>query len=75
MPKKMGGEVLSYMRKCKRCADAYVLVVSTSDSPRDRQQMAELGANAYFRKSLDFDEFMKLGEVVKAVLASLDNVN
>jgi hypothetical protein len=29
----------------------------------------ELGADGYFRKPSEFDEFMKLGDLVKGVLA------
>ena len=69
LPKIQGGEVLRYMRTRSRCAQAYVIVVSTSDSERDRELMKELGADGYFRKPSEFDEFMKLGEVVRGVLA------
>lgn len=68
LPKKQGGDVLKYMRKSHRCAEAIVLVVSTSDSASDREQMTSLGANGYFRKPSQFDEFMKIGDVVKGLL-------
>jgi DNA-binding NarL/FixJ family response regulator len=57
------------MRSRPRCAQAHVIVVSTSDSKSDREVMKELGADGYFRKPSEFDEFMKLGELVKSVLA------
>jgi chemotaxis family two-component system response regulator Rcp1 len=68
LPKKEGGYVLKHMRQSRRCAAALVVVVSSSDSPRDRQQMENLGADAYFRKPSEYDAFMKLGEVVKTLL-------
>ena len=68
LPKKQGGEVLRHMRGRARCSRAYVIVVSTSDSERDKEIMKELGADVYFRKPSEFDEFMKLGEIVKDVL-------
>ncbi|HLJ48530.1 MAG TPA: response regulator [Bryobacteraceae bacterium] len=68
LPRKHGGEVLRQMRQTRKCADALVIVVTSSDSDQDRQQMAQLGANEYFRKSSEFREFMKLGEVVKRLL-------
>jgi CheY-like chemotaxis protein len=68
LPKKEGGEVLKHMRQSRRCAAALVLVVSSSDSPRDRQQMKSLGADGYFRKPSEYDAFMQLGEVVKTLL-------
>jgi len=69
LPKKQGSEVLKHMRRSRRCANALVIAVSTSDSARDREQMTELGVNGYFRKPSEYAAFMKLGEVVKALLA------
>jgi DNA-binding response OmpR family regulator len=68
LPKKHGGQVLQQMRKTRRCAGAPVLVVTSSDSARDRENMANLGANGYFRKPSDYDHFMKLGGLVKELL-------
>jgi CheY-like chemotaxis protein len=67
LPKKQGGDVLKYIRAAGRCRKAHVIVVSTSDSPQDRELMGQLGADAYFRKPSDYDEFMKLGELIKSV--------
>jgi chemotaxis family two-component system response regulator Rcp1 len=68
LPKKQGGEVLKHMRQSRKCANALVLVVSTSDSAKDREQMTNLGADGYFRKPSQYDEFMKLGDIVKGLL-------
>lgn len=68
LPKKQGGDVLKHLRDISRCAQARVIVVSSSDASRDREQMAELGADAYFRKPSDLDEFMKLGDLIKTIL-------
>jgi DNA-binding response OmpR family regulator len=67
LPKKHGGEVLEYMRG-KKCAGSLVVAVSTSDSARDREEMARLGADRYFRKPSEYGEFMKLGGVVRELL-------
>ena len=69
LPKKQGSEVLKHMRRSRRCANALVIAVSTSDSARDREQMTELGANGYFRKPSEYAAFMKLGDLVKRLLA------
>jgi DNA-binding response OmpR family regulator len=68
LPKKQGNEVLKHLRNSVRCAQARVIVVSTSDSARDREQMASLGANIYFQKPSGYDDFMKLGDIVKRLL-------
>jgi two-component system, chemotaxis family, response regulator Rcp1 len=70
LPRKQGGEVLKHMRTSRRCGKAVVIAVSTSDSPRDREQMMNVGANGYFRKPSEYDDFMKLGGLVKRLLAS-----
>ncbi len=69
LPKKQGDEVLKHMRRSRRCATALVIAVSTSDSARDREKMTNVGANGYFRKPSEYDDFMKLGDMVKALLA------
>jgi chemotaxis family two-component system response regulator Rcp1 len=69
LPRKKGGDILRHMRRLSRCCNALVLVVTSSDSIRDREEMDRLGANGYFRKPSDYAGFMKLGHVVKALLS------
>lgn len=69
LPRKQGAEVLQHMRGSRRCGDALVIVVSSSDSPMDRQQMKDLGANAYFHKRSTYGEFMELGEMAKELFS------
>ena len=69
LPKRQGGEVLEYMRQSRRCASAPVIAISTSESVRDRERMASLGANCYFRKPSEYDEYMKLGGIAESLLA------
>ena len=68
LPKRPGNEVLAFMRRTRRCVNTRVLVVTSSDSERDREEMSKLGVQDYFRKPSDFDSFMKLGEVVRGLL-------
>jgi DNA-binding response OmpR family regulator len=68
LPKRHGSEVLKYMRHSELCRDALVVIVSTSGSARDHQQMTELGANGYFKKPSEYDAFMNLGNVVNNLL-------
>jgi hypothetical protein len=53
------------MRQGDRCKNAKVLVVSTSDSSHEQEEVRSLGANAFFRKPGTYDEFMRLGILVK----------
>lgn len=68
LPKRPGSEVLQQMRQSTRSAKALVVVVTSSDSERDRQVMTNLGATAYFSKPSEYQKFMKLGELAKGLL-------
>jgi CheY-like chemotaxis protein len=68
LPKRNGNEVLNYLRQTTRCRDAQVIIVSSSDAPRDRASIADLAVAGYFKKPSDYAAFMRLGALVKAVL-------
>jgi len=70
LPKRSGREVVREMRLRPRSANALVVVVTSSDSERDRSLMAELGVSAYFRKPSEYASFMKLGALVKGLLGA-----
>jgi CheY-like chemotaxis protein len=67
LPKRDGFEVLRRLRSSELCKTVPVLIFTSSDSPRDRNQATELGA-AYFRKPPSYEEFLKLGTVLKQLL-------
>ncbi len=69
MPRYKGGDVLRRLRASARCKQALVVIVTSSDSQRDREDMGAFGADGYFRKPSEFSEFMKLGQLVRDVLA------
>jgi two-component system, chemotaxis family, response regulator Rcp1 len=69
LPKKQGTDVLQHLRKSPRCGNALVIVVSTSQSARDRQDVMKFGANVYFPKPSEYDEFLKLGDRIKDLVA------
>ncbi len=72
LPKKGGAEVLARLRRIPRCAGTSVLVFTSSNSARDRDEMASLGVRQYLRKPSDYTEYMKLGSVVKNLLEEQD---
>jgi chemotaxis family two-component system response regulator Rcp1 len=72
MPRYKGGDILRRLRASSRCAHALVIIVTSSDSARDRKEMDALGADGYFRKPSEFSEFMKLGQIVRDLLARSD---
>ncbi|HUA83845.1 MAG TPA: response regulator [Bryobacteraceae bacterium] len=68
LPKRSGDQILEHMRQSERCRDVPVVIVTSSDSPKDREQTSRLGATFYFRKPSRLDEFMKLGPLVGEIL-------
>lgn len=68
IPTKNGAEVLAHIRNSKRCRSTPVVVVTSSDSEKDRSRVKALGANRYFHKPADYDSFLTIGEVIKDVL-------
>jgi CheY-like chemotaxis protein len=70
LPKKTGAEVLECARKSRRCGHVPVIILTSSDSPMDKEQVARLGATHYFRKPSRLAEFMRLGDVVRELLSA-----
>lgn len=69
LPKKSGMQVLERMRQSPACGQVPVVILTSSDSPADRERIAQFEATKYFRKASRLDEFMKLGPLVRDVLA------
>jgi len=65
VPRKGGDEVFQRIRQSPRCAGIPVIIITSSDSAADQDRARELGAAAYFRKPSDFQEFMKLGRLLR----------
>jgi len=70
LPTADGTEVLRELRSHPHCASTPVIIVTSSDAPKDRARVAELGISHYFTKPSDWDAFMRLGEVVMRVAES-----
>jgi CheY-like chemotaxis protein len=73
LPRVNGGQVLERVRQGLRCAPIPVLVLTSSDSPKDRAIAAQFNATQYFRKSSRLDEFMSLGRVIREILERRDS--
>lgn len=70
LPKVDGTTILAEFRNHSECAQTPVIVVTSSDSQKDRAKVATFGGTRYFRKPTNFDHFMELGALVKEVLRS-----
>ena len=68
LPKGDGSTVLGEIRRRPESAHVPVIVVTSSDSPKDKERMSRLGISYYFRKPTVYEEFIQLGGIVKQVL-------
>ena len=68
LPKRSGKDVLVCLRRSRTCQHIPVLIITSSDASKERDELTKLGVARYFRKPASYDEFMKLGAVLKGVL-------
>jgi len=61
------------LREAEGFAHVPVVVLTSSDSPRDRLLASELGADCYVRKPSSLDQFLGLGELFKNLLFSTES--
>ena len=71
LPRVDGAQLLSHIRKSDSFCRTPVIVLTSSDSPKDRQMALELGANLYFRKPTDLGSFMDLGRIIDETLKAV----
>ncbi len=65
MPRCEGREVLQRIKQTPGGHSIPVIVITSSNSPADREDVFKLGATSYFRKPSDLNEFLKIGAVVR----------
>src|SRR5580692_10401450 len=68
LPKRNGEEILRYLRAGERCGQTPVVILTSSDSPRDVENATRHAALHYFRKPSSLDEYLRLGDIVKEVV-------
>ena len=71
LPRRSGEEILARKLKSDKCRRIPVIILTSSDSPKDREMTSRLGANRYFRKPPSFDGFMEIGALVRDVLTQV----
>lgn len=65
LPRRDGVEVLTQLRSHPTLNGVPVVLLTSSDSPLDRERCLRLGANHYFQKPSNLTSFMEIGKVVK----------
>jgi CheY-like chemotaxis protein len=68
LPRHDGIEILQKLRSARATTGIPVVVLTSSDSPRDREAAEELGATRFFRKPSSLEQFLRLGAVFKELL-------
>ncbi|MGA2715449.1 MAG: response regulator [Bryobacteraceae bacterium] len=68
LPRATGSRVLTRIRQSPRCTRTPIIIITSSDSPLDRETAARLGATGYFQKPGDLAGFMQLGRIVRDAL-------
>ena len=67
IPKANSFELIALFREHPVCMHRPVIVVTSSNAPRDREQAAALGVARYFRKPSELTEFLALGLLIREV--------
>jgi CheY-like chemotaxis protein len=68
LPRHDGIEILQKLRESVAFGQVPVVVLTSSDSPRDRVLANQLGATRYLRKPSSLEEFLGLGAIFKELL-------
>lgn len=68
LPRVDGPDMFRLLREHPCCCEVPLIVITSSDSPRDRAWTEQYRVSHYFRKPSNYDAFMKLGELVRSVL-------
>lgn len=68
LPRYDGLEVLKSLRENTTLQGIPVVILTSSDSPRDRVAASSFGADCYIRKPSKLDEFMAIGKTLQSLL-------
>lgn len=68
LPKRDGGEILKSLRASERCGQTPVVILTSSESPRDEANATRYAALHYFRKPASLEQFMQLGDVINDII-------
>jgi len=66
LPKSDGSDILQAVRESDELRHVPVVILTSSDSPKDRAAAARLGADGYITKPSDLDAFLSLGTTLRS---------
>ena len=68
LPLKSGTDVLRRLRASRRMAQVPAIVMTSSGSQPERDEIMRLGASAFFHKPISYNEFMDIGKLMRSLL-------
>ena len=68
LPRHDGLELLEKLKSSETMTHVPTVVLTSSDSPRDRIRADQLGATLYIRKPSNLEQFLQLGGIFKELL-------
>jgi two-component system, chemotaxis family, response regulator Rcp1 len=68
LPMRPGKEVLKHMRGCSACKDVPVVILTSSDNQRDKDDVAPFSPLHYIKKPSKLDDFLSLGALFKQIV-------
>ena len=73
LPRQDGCEVLARLRSHASLAKVPVVLLTSSDSPQDRDRCLSLGANRYFQKPSNLAAFMEIGSIARELVGQVQD--
>jgi CheY-like chemotaxis protein len=68
LPRHDGLEILQHLRDTQSLPGVPVVVLTSSDSPRDRHAANQLGVTRFLQKPSSLEQFLNLGAIFKDLL-------
>jgi two-component system, chemotaxis family, response regulator Rcp1 len=68
LPMRPGREVLKHMRECGVSKDIPVVVLTSSDNQKDKDEVAPFAPLHYIKKPSKLDDFISLGALFKQIV-------
>lgn len=68
LPRHDGSEVLARLRSHPTMAEVPAILLTSSDSPQDRERCLRLGASRYFQKPSNLAAFMEVGKIARELV-------
>ena len=68
LPRKPGRVVLERLRASRSCQRVPVIVLTSSDSQKDKDEVGKFAPSRYIRKPSQLEEFVQLGSIFRQIL-------